>query len=302
MYSIDLQTVHLHTLILHRSFHSSQIPARVNFEVSRYVGFNTYHARTFVCVAPDEITLEESLFIRTSALSISFAFLLFDFAQHPETIILDKSMTDYTTHGSRVSANISFTVCESPADIAPCTMVTSVPRAVPQSSRQSRISESRECVDELTSTIVGAAEMIEVAGDVEEHVTFVISDLNPPPMASKRTPLPRLANTGEGPELTAVLVLVPEVAVLGGVYVGKPLAPRPLTLYPVVPLRVDIMHPLGREGRLRTETHKTTHNNVIVIHTAEHTSESNRSNNLQKLSVKVPNGLGDPGCQLTIGE
>ncbi|KAJ6486001.1 hypothetical protein C8R45DRAFT_1075086 [Mycena sanguinolenta] len=139
IYSIDLQTVHLHvlymlgtTLILHQSFHSPQIPARVNFEVSRYVGFNSNHARTFVCVAPDEITLEESLFIQTSAYH--------SYPQHPETIILNESMTDYTTHGSHVSANISFTVCESRADIAPCIMVTSVPRAVLQSSRQSRIS------------------------------------------------------------------------------------------------------------------------------------------------------------------
>ncbi|KAJ6513492.1 hypothetical protein C8R45DRAFT_921121 [Mycena sanguinolenta] len=92
---------------LHQSFHSPQILARVNnISVSEFLQVFPYHS----------------------------------YPQHPETIILNESMTDYTTHGSHVSANISFTVCESPADIAPCIMVTSVPRAVLQSSRQSRIS------------------------------------------------------------------------------------------------------------------------------------------------------------------
>ncbi|KAJ6448945.1 hypothetical protein C8R45DRAFT_1084406 [Mycena sanguinolenta] len=158
IYSIDLQTVHLHVLymlgtrpyifscssrrnvLLHIPPLSRPVPLflRLDFDFASELSFASdsrkgeHHARTFVCVAPDEITLEESLFIQTSAYH--------SYPQHPETIILNESMTDYTTHGSHVSANISFTVCESPADIAPCIMVTSVPRAVLQSSRQSRIS------------------------------------------------------------------------------------------------------------------------------------------------------------------
>ncbi|KAJ6468478.1 hypothetical protein C8R45DRAFT_1079127 [Mycena sanguinolenta] len=93
IYSIDLQTVHLHVLymlgtrpyifscssrrnvLLHIPPLSRPVPLflRLDFDFASELSFASdsrkgeHHARTFVCVAPDEITLEESLFIQTSA-------------------------------------------------------------------------------------------------------------------------------------------------------------------------------------------------------------------------------------------